>query len=93
MATVFLSLLCLLWLQACSVLSILLPHDAAQQSLSIEHLRQEAHQSATAAASYSNDWVVQVEGTLESVDLIASSNGFISMGQVSYNYKLPIIVS
>ena len=77
MSLLSLGLLCL---QACSVLSVLLPH--ANQPRSTEEIRQLAHQAATAAPTYSNDWAVQVEGGLEAANTIANTHGFINMGQV-----------
>ena len=67
--------LCLL--QAYLASSVLVPHAR----LSPSQLREKALQLA--AVRYSNDWAVQIEGSLETVNTIASTNGFINMGQVS----------
>jgi len=48
--------------------------------LTASQLCQKALQSTV--VRYSNDWVVQINGSSELVDTIASSNGFINMGQV-----------
>jgi len=48
--------------------------------LTTSQLRRKALQSTV--VRYSNDWAVQINGSSELVDTIASSNGFINMGQV-----------
>ena len=70
-------------LQAYLASSVLLPHD----QLTASQLRERALQPE--AVRYSNDWAVQIQGSLETVDTIASSHGFINMGQVRrYSYQL-----
>ena len=68
--------------------SILLPRT--NQSHSTEEIRQLAHQATIAAPTYTNDWAVQVEGSLGAVNAIANRHGFINMGQVhmiiEYNF-------
>ena len=70
--------LCALLFQACIVQSFLYPHALLSRS----KIEQEAHREATAVASYSNDWAVQIEGNLKTVNRIAESHGFVNMGQV-----------
>ena len=68
-----------LLLQASSLVSaVILPTDRNQ--LTISQLRQEALQPEV--VRYSNDWAVQIQGDLETVSNVASSHGFINMGQV-----------
>lgn len=67
------------FLQACLVSTVLIPHDLYPPA---DSLSGEQNQVVAASPSYSNDWAVQVDGGSEEADFIASSSGFINMGQV-----------
>ena len=74
-STVAFFLFCLLSLHESTVYSIL-----TQRS----RIALERYRTYTAELSYSNDWAVQIDGGLETANLIASQSGFINMGQVCF---------
>ena len=67
--------LCLL--QASLSSAVLVPHARFTSS----QLREKAQQPV--AVQYSNDWAVQIQGGLETINTIANTHGFINMGQVA----------
>jgi hypothetical protein len=63
-------------LQTSLASAVLRPHE----QLTASQLRERALGVET--VRYSNDWAVQIQGDLETVNAIASSREFINMGQV-----------